>query len=157
MKLCFDRDNAGNCSYHRFDEGSLFPSLLLSLGSLTARLNRAEEQVQLPAFFLLAFFFPSLFISLSLSLVSFFLFLYHLRSQTIPRLSVASATRRPLLFSLFDIIIELFALTKHRPERREKFGEGEGYYCFFIEESRFQDRLNAQEARGKGVEQPAGG
>lgn len=43
------------------------------------------------------------------------------------------------------------------PERREKFGEGEGYYCFFIEESRFQDRLNAQEARGKGVEQPAGG
>lgn len=153
MKLCFDRDNAGNCSYHRFDEGSL--SLLLSLGSLTARLNRAEEQVQLPAFFLLAFFFPSLFVSPSL--VSFFLFLYHLRSQTIPRLSVASATRRPLLFSLFDIIIELFALTKHRPERREKFGEGEGYYCFFIEESRFQDRLNAQEARGKGVEQPAGG
>lgn len=70
---------------------------------------------------------------------------------------MALATRRPLLYSLFDIIIELFALTKHRPERREKFGEGEGYYCFFIEESRFQDRLNAQEARGKGVEQPAGG
>lgn len=152
MKLCFDRDNAGNCSYHRFDEGSLFPSLLLSLGSLTARLNRAEEY-NFPPFSY--FFFPSLFVSPSL--VSFFLFLYHLRSQTIPRLSVALATRRPLLFSLFDIIIELFALTKHRPERREKFGEGEGYYCFFIEESRFQDRLNAQEARGKGVEQPAGG